>query len=143
MIKVNINKNSVLGIFENIFRERSMKTKYFMSEFIVDNEKKIDVLLDTVDSVEGFSGVLGFVNGEEPGEGSIALHNVYPKVGDVISLVHVKQGIYQGNFKEKGKDAIGIKHIISYIVKEEDIKEEFIQLVLEEEASQIPCLNEN
>ena len=89
-----------------------------------------------LESVNGRKDILGFLNGEEPGEASLPLHLVFPKVGDKLSLVYVEQGVYQGDFFENKEDSVGVETIIlDYEVKEEDL------IPLEEEASQILCVS--
>jgi len=56
-------------------------------------------------------GILGFVNGEEPGDGSLPLSKVIPKENDTLSLAIIEQGKYKGNFKDvlDGKKVEGLK----------------------------------
>tara|TARA_Y100000310_G_scaffold203527_1_gene203756 strand:- start:170 stop:541 length:372 start_codon:yes stop_codon:yes gene_type:complete len=88
-----------------------------------------------LESVNGKKDILGFLNGMEPGEGRLPLHEIFPKLGDKLSLVYVEQGVYNGNFFEMKENSLGVEVIIlDYEVMKED-------LILEEEASQILCVN--
>lgn len=49
-------------------------------------------------------GLLGFINGEEPGKGTVSLDDYLMKPGDRVSVAYVFQGLYKGDF---GKERSG------------------------------------
>ena len=127
MDKIVIKSNSVLAILDKILREMGLQPKYRLEEYLdVDNGRIRRGLILYCVEVEGVSeeDILGFVNGEEPGAGTVPLHEVVPMEGDVLSILSIKQGVYKGDFKVKGVKAGGVKPIIvSYLVAKKDILE--------------------
>ncbi len=149
MRKVRIPGNSVLAVADKIIRRLGMTPIYSLQEYVNTDTNKIEknLILKNIKGYEAkvkkaFSvknldkiGILIFVNGEEPHNGSISLDKVHLKVNNKISITYILQGIYKGDFKEacKVKDNLlmrkdnsilkGILSIIfSYKVKEEDLK---------------------
>jgi hypothetical protein len=125
MKELSIPGNSFLAVIDKVLKRKEMKAIYEVD--------KIGLILLRV---EGFdykesknSGILGFLNGEEPGEGKDPLHEVEVKEGDEVSLVWIEQGTYKGDFKEKRENSKGLSLIINYKVEEKDLKVEYSILV--------------
>ncbi len=128
--------NSVIAILDRVLKKANLKPVYNNQEYIntITKEKEYGLILETV---EAFSltipkehklslGILGFVNGEEPGDGSIPLNEIFPKENDKLALAYILQGIYKGDFKEHidKNDVVGLFPIIpEHIVTAEDLQE--------------------
>tara|TARA_Y100000310_G_C20578954_1_gene761979 strand:- start:349 stop:726 length:378 start_codon:yes stop_codon:yes gene_type:complete len=125
MKELSIPGNSFLAVVDKVLKKKGMKAVYEID--------KVGLILLRV---EGFdyqesknSGILGFLNGEEPGEGKYPLHEVEVKEGDKVSLAWIEQGIYKGDFKEKRKNSKGLSLILNYKIQKEDLEIEYSILV--------------
>lgn len=153
MKKIIVPSNSFLAIADRELRAIGLKPVYLWNRYFdtVGRKKKAGILLH---SVEGCAipfdekykvhlGILGFVNGQEPGEGSIAFHEIIPKVGDKIALAYIIQGVYRGNFCESeiingkalkdNKELQGLHLIHHYVLEEKDIQEKPYEIRLIED----------
>jgi hypothetical protein len=119
---MKIKGNSALAVVDKLLRKKNLLPVY--------KKDAIGVLLDSIQNQNNYSGILCFVNGEEPGNATLPLDKVTIKVGDKISLCFVEQGVYKGDFKEKKGEAVGLHPIfIDEEVREVDLKEYVIPLV--------------
>src|SRR3989338_57500 len=117
MRKVTIPSHSVLALLDRELQAKGIEPVYIWSVYFNTMTRKTEtgILLHSFSGetfpfpleLHPFVGILGFVNGQEPLEGTAPLHMVMPKVGDVISIAYIVEGIYKGNFSEavvkKGK----------------------------------------
>ncbi len=131
MKTLTIPSHSVLAILDRELRAKDIKPKYIWNVYFdtITRKKGAGLLLH---SFEGHHhsfdmkfvdliGVLGFVNAQEPAEGTLPLHEVVPRKGDVISVAYIIEGIYKGDFK--GISVNGLDLVHSYTVEEKDLEE--------------------
>ena len=125
MKEISIPGNSFLAVVDKVLKKKGMKAIY--------NVDKVGLILSRV---EGFdykesenSGILGFLNGEEPGNGKDPLHEVEVKEGDEISLAWIEEGSYKGDFKINKENSVGLSLIINYKIHKEDLEIEYSILV--------------
>lgn len=150
MKRLRIPNNSVLAVTDKIIRRLGMTPIYSIQEYVNTDTNKIEknLILKNIKGYEtkvekAFSikdldkvGILIFVNGEEPSNGTVSLDKVHLKANDKISVAYILQGTYNGDFKEavKVKNNLLIKKdnsilkgissiIFSYKVLEEDLKD--------------------
>lgn len=156
MKTVYIPGNSALAICDRKLQERKLYPVYLFQRYVNTITRKMEegiVLLyvEGIDHKKIFEekhipniGVLGFVNGQEPGEGAIPLTQVFPKENDTLALAFIIQGIYRGDFGEctliSGNKAYknekvlqGIHVIHSYTVTAEDRAEKPYEISVETE----------
>ena len=144
MKTMKIKGNTVMAVIDGILKKKGLEPIYILEEFLntETNELEKGLILNDIKEVDSsnFSGILVFVNGEEPSEGSVAIDEMEIKVGDEVSMAFVKQGVYKGDFKHSKEKAIGLDVVLlDYKVKEENLKEEIIVQVLEESTKKILC----
>ncbi len=142
--KVTIPFNSALAILDRAIRKAGVNPRYLLQEYIdtMTGKKETGLILDSFEGYtfilpEGYKdklGILGFVNGEEPGEGSIPLHEVFPKEGDNLAMACIIQGIYKGDFsKHDNKEMVkGLYTISQHTVTSEDLHEQEYNLDISE-----------
>lgn len=107
-----INGNSLLAILDRVLREAGFKPEYEYQSYInTENGREEQGFIlkgvegDLSELIKEFGsenlakvGLLYFVNGKEPGKGSIPLDNYTPRKGEKISLAYVIQGMYKGDY---------------------------------------------
>ena len=143
MRKVTIPSHSVLALLDRELQAKGIEPIYVWSVYFntITRTSETGLLLHSFIGehfpfpieLHPFVGILGFVNGQEPLEGTIPLHMVVPKVGDIISVAYIVEGLYKGNFSEavvkKGKvfhndiELQGLKLVHQYIAVEKDLEE--------------------
>ncbi len=141
MKTLTIPSHSVLALLDRELRIKGVKPVYVWNVYhnTLTRKKEAGILLH---SFEGHTvsfdkkykphiGILGFVNGKEPGEGSIPLHEVIPKTGDMLALAYIIQGIYKGNFTME-KTVQGLELVHAYKVNEKDIEEKPYEIPVQE-----------
>lgn len=152
MKKLTIPSHSFLAIVDRELRAKGLKPVYIWDVYFntISRKKESGVLLHAVEghaipfdqAYKEFFGILGFVNGEEPGEGSIPFHEILPKIGDTVALAYIIQGVYKGDFSQaqivdgkalKNGEAIQGLHLIhQYILQDKDFKEMPYEIFLAE-----------
>lgn len=153
MKQVTIPGNSFLAIMDKQLKEKGLKPVYIWNKYFDTIKRKTQggILLYTIDGhvipfdekhKENF-GILGFVNGQEPGEGSIPLHEIIPQKEDTVALAYIIQGMYKGDFSQakihegkalKEEKEIHALHLVhAYTVQEKDLVEKAYEIVLLEE----------
>ncbi|HIH14976.1 MAG: hypothetical protein QT08_C0016G0019 [archaeon GW2011_AR17] len=140
MKKITIPSNSFLAIMDRELKKLGFKAVYVWDVYFntILRKKEAGILLYSLDGHQipfdikhkDFMGILGFVNGQEPGEGSIPLHSIIPHVHDTIALAYVIEGIYKGNFSKttivdgKMESKLEGFHLIHhYTLQEKDLEE--------------------
>lgn len=143
MRKVTIPSHSVLALLDRELRLKGIQPVYLWNVYFNTVERKTEagILLHSFageafpfpSELHPFVGILGFVNGKEPKEGSVPLHMVIPKKGDILSIAYIVEGMYKGNFSEavikKGKvlyndqEVAGLKLVHQYTTTEKDLEE--------------------
>lgn len=135
--------NSVLAILDRALRMAPLSPSYVLQEY-EDREtgkKRYGILLTHLEEQHPSKiftkkqgekvGMLCFVNGEEPGKGTMPLHAVMPKENDELALAYVVQGIYKGDFS-RDKKAEGLHVVLpSYKIKKEDLQKKTYALHVE------------
>ena len=110
MKKVTIASHSFLAIIDRELKKIGLKPVYIWDVYFntITRKKEGGILLYSLDGhqipfdaqYKDFMGILGFVNGQEPGEGSIPFHSIFPKENETIALAYIIEGIYRGNFSQ-------------------------------------------
>ncbi len=134
-METTIPFNSALAIMDRALRKAELEPRYIWQEYLntLTKEKETGLLLE---GMENFTfilpeeqkdnvGVLGFVNGKEPGDGSEPLEAVFPVIGDELAMAFIIQGIYKGDFgqlEEKGKIVGAYPILTKHKVTEEDLE---------------------
>ena len=107
---VDINPNSALAVIDRLLGQLGANPQYKMTRFaaggkivnavelrgIFEYDKHANEVFGVGDNTH--IGMLGFINGEEPGKGTVPLHEAEVNAGDKISLAYVNQGVYRGDF---------------------------------------------
>ncbi len=147
MRTVTIPSHSFLAIMDRELKAKGLKPVYIWNVYFdtMKRKKEAGILLH---SFEGHNipfdakhkeqlGILGFVNGQEPGEGSIPLHEVAPKVNDTLALAYIIQGMYRGDFFQAKvhdgkvlKEVQGFHLLHHYTITEKDLLEEAYEILL-------------
>lgn len=149
MKTVTIPSHCFLAIMDRELRAKGFKPVYMWNVYFdtMKRKKEAGILLHSFEGFVPFDakqreqiGILGFVNGQEPGEGSIPLHEIVPKPNDSLSLAYVIQGVYKGDFFQAtvvgGKALKGEKHIEGlhlvhhYQMTEKDLIEQAYEISL-------------
>ena len=143
MRKVTIPSHSVLALLDRELRMKGIQPVYIWNVYFDTVKRKTEagILLHSFSGetfpfpseLHPFVGVLGFINGKEPGEGTIPLHIAVPKEGDVLSIAYIVEGVYKGDFSEaeikKGKvmkgekELQGLKLVHQYVATGKDLEE--------------------
>ncbi|MDP3728253.1 MAG: hypothetical protein Q8R18_02245 [bacterium] len=140
MKKITIGSNSFLAIMDRELKALGLKPVYVWNVYFdtIKRKKEAGILLYSLDGhqipfdakLKDFLGILGFVNGQEPGEGSIPLHNILPKINDNLALAYIIEGMYRGNFSEVNivegkmdKEIEGFHLIHHYNIQAKDLEE--------------------
>ncbi|MBI5798087.1 hypothetical protein HZA98_04255 [Candidatus Woesearchaeota archaeon] len=124
--------NSALAIMDRALKAKALKPNYLLVKYYdtITREKREGILLESIDGFPlscaqehlPFLGILGFVNGKEPAEGTIPLHEVLPKENDELALAYIIEGVYKGNFGEANPQ--GCQTILqNHKVKKTDLEE--------------------
>lgn len=132
-----IPSQSFLAIIDRELQAKGIKPMYIWNVYhnTLTRKKEAGILLHSFEDhlipfdikYKPYSGIIGFVNGGEPAEGTIPLHEVIPKAGDTIVLAYIIEGVYKGDFSG-GKQVQGFHLIHSYRVQEKDGKEELYEI---------------
>jgi len=142
MKTVHIPHNSFLAILDRHFKRLGVKGVYVWQVYhnTITRKKEQGILIHTIDGHAALFdakhkdsiGILGFVNGQEPIEGTVPLHTVLPKLNDVLALAYIVQGMYSGDFGEativegkahkEGKELRGVQLIHHCTVQEDDLE---------------------
>ena len=150
MKTVTIPSNSFLAIMDRELKAKGLKPVYIWNVYFDTMKRKNNAGI-LLHSFEGYTipfdakhteqlGILGFVNGQEPGEGSIPFHEIVPKKNDTLALAYIIQGIYRGDFfqaefvegkalKEK-KELLGVHLLHHYVITENDLVEKAYEISL-------------
>ena len=143
MRKVTIPSHSVLALLDRELRIKGIQPVYTWNVYFntISRKGESGILLHSFAGenfpfpidLHPFVGILGFVNGQEPSEGTMTLHMVVPKVGDTLSIAYIVEGVYKGDFSEakvsKGKvlkediELQGLKLVHQYVTSEKDLEE--------------------
>lgn len=104
--------NSMLAIVDRQLAAKGWTSVYRLQRFIntITKETTEGIILERVEGFDyrahvtedvlPFLGILGFVNGKEPGDGNIAFKDVLPKEQDEVVVAYIIQGMYRGDFQE-------------------------------------------
>ena len=130
---ITVPSNSAVAIIDRSLRKAGLSPRYLLQEYIdtLTGKKETGLILD---KFEGYNvilpegqedklGILGFVNGKEPGEGSIPLHEIFPKENDELAIAYIIQGIYKGDFGTNKEDIVGLHLVHEHKVISEDLTE--------------------
>ncbi len=100
-----VAENSLLALVDKYLYSLGVENvSYEIHTFTVQGKKLQKVLLKDVNSILGKEydelkrGFAIFVNGEEPGNGTLNLEDYAVKAGDLVSLAVIDQQTYRGNF---------------------------------------------
>jgi len=146
MKPVIIPYNSMLAILDRALRNAGLAPSYCQQEFedIETGEQETGILLTHVEQPHPMHifpkkhlpkvGVLGFVNGAEPGKGTVPLHTIVPEENDILALAYVIEGLYKGDFSTtlmKGEQIPGLRVLLqSYKVIKEDLQKKTYTLLI-------------
>ncbi|MSR85883.1 hypothetical protein EXS74_00640 [Candidatus Woesearchaeota archaeon] len=148
MRKVTIPSHSVLALLDRELRMKGIQPVYIWNVYFDTVKRKTEagILLHSFTGesfpfpteLHPFVGILGFINGKEPGEGTIPLHIAVPKEAETLSIAYIVEGIYKGDFSEaqvqKGKvlkeekELLGLKLVHQYVVTEKDLEEKSYEI---------------
>jgi hypothetical protein len=131
--------NSALAILDRALKAKNLKANYTLKKYYdtLTRERRESILLEGIEAFPvncakehiPFLGILGFVNGKEPAEGTIPLHEVIPKEGDELALAYIIEGVYRGDFEKE--NAQGCQLILSkHKVKKLDMEEKEYNLLV-------------
>lgn len=145
---IKIPAHSMLAILDRVLQEHGFLPYYHLQAYwdIERKQRRQGLLLQLVTPKEKSKlgigeniGILGFLNKKEPKNGTIPLHQVVAKVGDLLSLAYILQGQYKGDFHrahhvkgtwfphaytKEGKMIQGLRVVLfSYKVKQQDTKD--------------------
>jgi hypothetical protein len=119
--KMKVKGNKAIVIVDRILRERKLIPKY--------DKLEIGIIL-SIKNVNNYSGILFFVNGEEPSNGELPLDQIQIVKEDKISLCFVEQGVYKGDFNKNKGNSVGL-HPIFVDLRVKEINEKEVNFLLE------------